>query len=71
MFKFTKLIKYSEDLNIKPLKSKFIWDPKWNVMPQIWLLVLGFVFISLHGYFSIFLSPALHYSARQFASPMP
>ena len=23
----------------------------WNVMPQIWLLVLGFVIVSLYGYF--------------------
>ena len=38
-------------------------------MPLIWLLVLGFVFISLYGYFSNFLSPALHYRARQFARP--
>ena len=37
---------------------------EWNVMPQIWLLVLGSVFISLYGYFLIFLSPALHYRAR-------
>ena len=37
---------------------------QWNVMPQIWLLVLGFVFVSLYGYFSIFLSPTLHYRAR-------
>ena len=28
-------------------------------MPQIWLLVLGFVFMSLYGYFSNFLSSAL------------
>ena len=40
---------------------------KWNVMPQIWLLVLGFVFMFLYGYFSIFVSPTLHYCARQFA----
>ena len=37
---------------------------KWNVMSQIWLLVLGFVIISLDGYVSIFLSPALHNCAR-------
>ena len=37
---------------------------KWKVMPQIWLLVLGFVIISLYGYFSIFLSSALHYRIR-------
>ena len=37
----------------------------------IWLFVLGFVFISLCGYFSILLSPALHYRASQFASPRP
>ena len=40
-------------------------DPHWNVMPHTDLiLVLGFVTISLYGYYYIFLSPALHYRAR-------
>ena len=29
-----------------------------------WHLVLGFAIISQYGYFSILLSPALHYHAR-------
>ena len=37
---------------------------KWNVMPQIWLLVSGFVIIHYYCYFSIFFSPALHSRAR-------
>ena len=34
---------------------------KKNNMPQIWLLVLGFVVISHQGYIFIFLSSFLHY----------
>ena len=37
-------------------------------MPHILLLVFGFVFISLYGYFSKLSSLSLHYRARQFPS---
>ena len=51
------MLDIQELTDIPPARSihliKLLSASQWNIMPQIWLLVLGFVFISLFGNFSI------------------